>query len=145
MLQVDKDFTPEDEERLNPCHQISISNALKFLRNPVKCCQHMFDLIHEVIKLIEVKIARNSERMSCEESVIFFVSHAYMTHIRRNLSTYLLQKIIFDLDKYISTEKASIRLSLITFSKRFMGHICKCKHFFPDPSQLILSLTLGET
>ena len=82
MLQVDKDFTPEDEERLNPCHQISISNALKFLRNPVKCCQHMFDLIHEVIKLIEVKIARNSERMSCEESVIFFVSHAYMTHIR---------------------------------------------------------------
>ena len=131
MLQVDKDFTPEDEERLNPCHQISISNALKFLRNPVKCCQHMFDLIHEVIKLIEVKIARNSERMSCEESVIFFVSHAYMTHnIRRNLSTYLLQKIIFDLDKYISTEKASIRLSLITFSKRFMGHICKCKHFF---------------
>merc|ERR1711971_137237 len=54
-LQVDKDFTAEDEERLNPCHQISITNALKFLRNPVKCCQHMFDLIHEVIKLIEVK------------------------------------------------------------------------------------------
>jgi len=55
MLQVDKDFTAEDEERLNPCHQISISNALKFIRNPVKCCQHMFNLIHEVIKLIEVK------------------------------------------------------------------------------------------
>merc|ERR1711971_1474510 len=55
MLQVDQDFTAEDEERLNPCHQISITNALKFIRNPVKCCQHMFELIHEVIKLIEVK------------------------------------------------------------------------------------------
>jgi len=68
MLQVDKDFTPEDEERLNPCHQISISNALKFLRNPVKCCQHMFDLIHEVIKLIEVKRKNfpNAELYQCE-------------------------------------------------------------------------------
>ena len=55
MLQVDKDFTAEDEERLNPCHQISISNALKFIRNPVQCCQHMYNLINEVIKLIEVK------------------------------------------------------------------------------------------
>ena len=51
------------------------------------------------------------------------------------------KKIIFNLDKYISTEKASIRLSksqvfyglsLITFSKRCMGHICKCKQFFSD-------------
>ena len=48
MLQTDKDFTSEDEERLNPCHQISIGNALKFIKNPVKCCQQIYDLIQEL-------------------------------------------------------------------------------------------------
>ena len=32
MMQTDKDFTQEDEERLNPCHQISIDRALKFIK-----------------------------------------------------------------------------------------------------------------
>ena len=68
MLQVDKDCTTEDEDRLNPCHQISISNALKFIKNPVKCCQHMHDLIIEVIKLIEIKRRNlpNAELYQCE-------------------------------------------------------------------------------
>ena len=55
MLQTDKDFTQEDEERLNPCHQISIANALKFIKNPVKCCQHMYSLINALLKMIDEK------------------------------------------------------------------------------------------
>ena len=55
MLQTDKDFTQEDEERLNPCHQISIANALKFIKNPVKCCQHIYSLINALIKMIDEK------------------------------------------------------------------------------------------
>ena len=35
-LQRDKEFTAEDEEFLNPCNKISISNALKFIKNPVR-------------------------------------------------------------------------------------------------------------
>jgi hypothetical protein len=52
MMQTDKFFTQEDEERLNPCHQISIGNALKFIKNPVKCCQHIYFLIQELRKFI---------------------------------------------------------------------------------------------
>ena len=55
MLQSDKDFTHEDEERLNPCHQISIGNALKFIKNPVRCCQHIYDLIVVLREMIENK------------------------------------------------------------------------------------------
>ncbi len=52
MMQTDREFNSEDEERLNPCHQISISNALKFIKNPVKCCHEIYDLIQELKKTI---------------------------------------------------------------------------------------------
>ena len=55
MLQTDKDFNQEDEERLNPCHQISIANALKFIKNPVKCCQQINNLIQQLRQVIEDK------------------------------------------------------------------------------------------
>ena len=50
MLQTDKDFMQEDEERLNPCHQISVANALKFIKNPVECCQHIYRLKAIIIR-----------------------------------------------------------------------------------------------
>ena len=59
MMQTDKEFLPDDEYRLNPCHQISIANSLKFIQNPVKCCNHMHYLIQEVNKLIENKRSKN--------------------------------------------------------------------------------------
>ena len=55
MMQQDREFSQEDDERLNPCHQISISNALKFLENPVRCCRHIHELIQELNKDIEMK------------------------------------------------------------------------------------------
>ena len=48
MLQSDKDFNSEDEDRLNPCHQISIANALKFIKNPKKCCEQIYDIIQQL-------------------------------------------------------------------------------------------------
>ena len=33
---MDKEFTIEDEEFLNPSNKISIANALRFIYNPVK-------------------------------------------------------------------------------------------------------------
>ena len=48
MLQTDKDFNSEDEDRLNPCHQISIANALKFIKNPKKCCEQIYNIIQQL-------------------------------------------------------------------------------------------------
>ena len=59
MMQTDKDFQQEDEERLNPCHQISIDNSLKFIQNPVQCCTHVHLLIQEVNNIIETKRSEN--------------------------------------------------------------------------------------
>ena len=55
MMQTDKDFTQEDEDRLNPCQQISIGSALGFIKNPVKCCSHIYYLIQELNRLINEK------------------------------------------------------------------------------------------
>ena len=69
MMQTDKDFTNEDDESLNPCHQISISNALKVIKNPVKCCQRMHALIQELNKTIEAK--RKEFDDDCEDKICF--------------------------------------------------------------------------
>ena len=33
--------------------QISIANALKFIRNPVRCCKHIYNLIKALNRAIE--------------------------------------------------------------------------------------------
>ncbi|KAH9369044.1 hypothetical protein HPB48_002610 [Haemaphysalis longicornis] len=43
-FQVDHDFTEEDFEKLNPTRARSIQNALQFIKNPVKACQHEYDM-----------------------------------------------------------------------------------------------------
>jgi len=52
MLQRDHEFSLEDEELLNPCNKISIAKALRFIRNPVKCCRYVYSLIQELNILI---------------------------------------------------------------------------------------------
>ena len=56
MLQSDKDFNSEDEDRLNPCHQISIANALKFIKNPKKCCEQIYDIIQQLRQVVNSRI-----------------------------------------------------------------------------------------
>ncbi|KAH6930552.1 hypothetical protein HPB50_014718 [Hyalomma asiaticum] len=54
-FQVDHDFTEEDFEKLNPTHARSIQNALQFIKNPVKACQHVYEIIQDLIKLIKCR------------------------------------------------------------------------------------------
>ncbi|CAB4055053.1 PPIP5K [Lepeophtheirus salmonis] len=55
MMQMSQDFTPEEEEKLNPCSQISVANALKLIRNPAKCCNHIYKLIQILNADIKIK------------------------------------------------------------------------------------------
>merc|ERR1719285_330324 len=66
-LQRDKEFTAEDEEFLNPCNKISISNALKFIKNPVRCCHLIYSLIQQLNALIP-KLQEQSEVQSQTDS-----------------------------------------------------------------------------
>ena len=50
-----KEFDADDEESLNPTHQISISNALNFIRNPYNWCLHMKSLINQIVKRIVIQ------------------------------------------------------------------------------------------
>lgn len=55
LMKLDKDFTPEDKEKINPCNSSSISDALDFVKNPVKCCKHVHELIKNLMEIVQVK------------------------------------------------------------------------------------------
>ncbi|XP_071034280.1 inositol hexakisphosphate and diphosphoinositol-pentakisphosphate kinase isoform X5 [Parasteatoda tepidariorum] len=54
-LQIDREFSEEDFEKLNPTKARSIHNALQFIKNPVKACEHVHDLIQQLNLLIKKK------------------------------------------------------------------------------------------
>jgi inositol hexakisphosphate/diphosphoinositol-pentakisphosphate kinase len=54
-MQQDCDFTTEDREKINPGNALSISTALDFVKNPVKCCEHMQDLIQRLMDIVRIK------------------------------------------------------------------------------------------
>ncbi|CAD7090313.1 unnamed protein product [Hermetia illucens] len=55
LMQVDRDFTVEDREAINPTNSISINQALDFVKNPVKCCAHVQSLIQSLLAVIAIK------------------------------------------------------------------------------------------
>nr|XP_036227091.1 inositol hexakisphosphate and diphosphoinositol-pentakisphosphate kinase isoform X12 [Bactrocera oleae] len=55
LMRVDREFTLEDREVINPCNSISINQALDFVKNPVECCNHVHKLIKELLTIISVK------------------------------------------------------------------------------------------
>lgn len=55
LMQLDRDFTPEDREKINPCNSLSITDALDFVKNPVKCCKHVHELIKNLMEIVQVK------------------------------------------------------------------------------------------
>jgi len=55
LMQQDHDFTAEDREKINPGNALSISTALDFVRNPVKCCEHVQDLIQRLMDIVRIK------------------------------------------------------------------------------------------
>ncbi|XP_054713943.1 inositol hexakisphosphate and diphosphoinositol-pentakisphosphate kinase-like isoform X3 [Uloborus diversus] len=54
-LQIDREFSEEDFEKLNPTKARSIHNALQFIKNPVKACEHVYDLVQQLNILIKRK------------------------------------------------------------------------------------------
>ncbi|XP_051173223.1 inositol hexakisphosphate and diphosphoinositol-pentakisphosphate kinase isoform X5 [Leptopilina boulardi] len=55
LLQQDKEFTREDREEINPSNALSINAALDFVKNPVKCCQHVQTLIQKLMDIVRIK------------------------------------------------------------------------------------------
>lgn len=55
MMQQDKDLDEEDIEKINPCKSISITTALKFIKNPFKCCQKVLEIINKLVILVQGK------------------------------------------------------------------------------------------
>ncbi|XP_018350601.1 PREDICTED: inositol hexakisphosphate and diphosphoinositol-pentakisphosphate kinase isoform X6 [Trachymyrmex septentrionalis] len=55
LLQQDRDFTREDREQINPGNALSINAALDFVKNPVRCCQHVHTLIQKLLDIVRIK------------------------------------------------------------------------------------------
>ncbi|XP_050558823.1 inositol hexakisphosphate and diphosphoinositol-pentakisphosphate kinase 2 isoform X6 [Spodoptera frugiperda] len=54
-MQVDREFTEEDRWRINPCESVSISAAMEFVKNPVRCCAHVHTLIQHLVHIVLTK------------------------------------------------------------------------------------------
>lgn len=54
-MQQDNDFTAADRESINPCNAISISLAMDFVKNPVKCCERVQELIQKLMSIVKTK------------------------------------------------------------------------------------------
>lgn len=55
LMQQDKEFTKEDREQINPTNALSINAALDFVKNPVRCCQHVHLLIKKLMDIVRIK------------------------------------------------------------------------------------------
>lgn len=55
LMQLDREFTQLDREKINPCNSSSIADALDFVKNPVKCCQHVHELIKSLMEIVQIK------------------------------------------------------------------------------------------
>jgi inositol-hexakisphosphate/diphosphoinositol-pentakisphosphate 1-kinase len=55
LMQQDRDFTSTDKENINPCNAISISLAMDFVKNPVKCCERVQELIQKLMAIVRNK------------------------------------------------------------------------------------------
>lgn len=54
-MQQDKDLTPEDIQKINPCNSQSMNVALQFIKNPYKLCESVLSMIHKLVLLIQAK------------------------------------------------------------------------------------------
>lgn len=54
-MQVDREFTEEDRARINPCGSLSITAAMEYVKNPVRCCAHVHTLIQQLVRIVVTK------------------------------------------------------------------------------------------
>nr|XP_022913857.1 inositol hexakisphosphate and diphosphoinositol-pentakisphosphate kinase 2 isoform X4 [Onthophagus taurus] len=55
LMQLDREFSQEDKEKVNPGNSRSINDALEFVKNPVKCCKRVHDLIKSLMEIVRQK------------------------------------------------------------------------------------------
>lgn len=55
LMQQNREFTLEDKISINPCNSLSISTALEFVKNPVKCCERVHELIKKLMMIVHIK------------------------------------------------------------------------------------------
>lgn len=55
IMQQNRDFTLEDRVAINPCNSLSINAALDYVKNPVKCCEHVHELIKKLMTIVHIK------------------------------------------------------------------------------------------
>lgn len=54
-MQIDRDFTQQDRDAINPGNSISINQAMDFVKNPFKCCAHVHSLIQSLVTIVVIK------------------------------------------------------------------------------------------
>lgn len=52
-IQVDREWTPEDYENLNPSGIRSITNAMEFIKNPRKMCEEIASYVQRMVEIIQ--------------------------------------------------------------------------------------------
>ncbi|XP_061518346.1 inositol hexakisphosphate and diphosphoinositol-pentakisphosphate kinase isoform X14 [Anopheles gambiae] len=55
LMQIDREFTAEDRDAINPGNAISINLAMNFVKNPVQCCAQVHSLIRSLMAVVAVK------------------------------------------------------------------------------------------
>ncbi|UYV83013.1 PPIP5K2 [Cordylochernes scorpioides] len=66
-LQVDREFTLSDFDQLNPTKARSIHNALLFIKNPVRACEH----IHELVRQLNLLIKRKKDDPKLQDNPLY--------------------------------------------------------------------------
>lgn len=62
ILQVDRDFTPQDYDSLNPSNLRSINNAMEFIKNPRKMCQEISGYVQKMCDIIRSQKLTNPSK-----------------------------------------------------------------------------------
>ncbi|KAI6232981.1 Inositol hexakisphosphate and diphosphoinositol-pentakisphosphate kinase [Aphelenchoides fujianensis] len=62
ILQVDRDFTPEDYQSLNPSNLRSINSSLDWIKNPRKMCREIAGYVHKMVEIIRWHRKNNPTR-----------------------------------------------------------------------------------
>lgn len=52
-MQVDRDWTAEDYENLNPSGIRSLTNAMEFIKNPRKMCEEIASYVQQMVEIIQ--------------------------------------------------------------------------------------------
>uniref|UniRef100_A0A8C5Q8Y0 Inositol hexakisphosphate and diphosphoinositol-pentakisphosphate kinase n=1 Tax=Leptobrachium leishanense TaxID=445787 RepID=A0A8C5Q8Y0_9ANUR len=56
IMQKDKEFADEDQDKLTPTHSTSLLNSMECIKNPVKTCDHVFSLIENLTAQITKRL-----------------------------------------------------------------------------------------